>query len=344
MRRTLEGLTPYRPPESDGRPLHRNTNRWGAHPVWHELADLAADLDASAYPDGSASAVRQALAARFELPADWFVVGNGSNEVFDMLCKALLDPGELVLHPAPSYGMYRHYALANAAAVGEVELDADFDLEPGPYLDQDPALIALCSPNNPTGNALSAEAVGALLEADPERPVVVDEAYAEFGDQGWLARVRAFPNLIVVRTLSKAFGLAGLRLGYAVAHPDWLQYVERARLPYNVNALTQTLAAAALHDPTFADDYVAMIREERPRWAQALRERGFRVWPSEANFLLARVPEGVEREALMADLEAEGMLIRGPGSHPRLAECVRVTIGTPEDREALTGALDAVLP
>ena len=344
MRRTLEGLTPYRPPESDGRPLHRNTNRWGAHPALRQLADLAADLDLSAYPDGSASGVRQALAARFELPTDWFLVGNGSNEVFEVLFKALLDPGELVLHPAPSYGMYRHYALANAVAIGDVELDPDFDLEPGPYLDQDPALIALCSPNNPTGNALGPEAVQALLEADPERPVVVDEAYAEFGDQSWLARVGEFPNLIVVRTLSKAFGLAGLRLGYAVARPDWLQVVERARLPYNVNALTQTLAAAALRDPAFADDYVAMIRAERPRWAEALGERGFRVWPSQANFLLARVPDGAEREALMADLADEGILIRGPGSHPRLAECVRVTIGTAEDRAALMSALDAVLP
>ena len=344
MRRTLEGLVPYRPPEAEGRPLHRNTNRWGAHPVWGRLAGIAADLDLSAYPDGSASGVREALTARYGLSADWFVVGNGSNEVFDLLFKALLDPGDMVLHPSPSYGMYRHYALANAAAIRDVELNPDFDLEPGPYLEQEPELIVLCSPNNPTGNALSAGAIRALLEADPERPVIVDEAYAEFGETSWLARVPEFPNLIVVRTLSKAFGLAGLRLGYAAAHPDWLQCVERARLPYNVNALAQTLAAAALHDPSFADDYVAMIREERAQWADALRERGFRVWPSEANFLLGRVPAGVEREALMADLEDEGILIRGPGSHPRLAECVRVTVGTSEDREALMDALDGVLP
>lgn len=344
MRRTLEGLTPYRPPEADGRPLHRNTNRWGAHPVWQQLADLSAELDLSAYPDGSASGVRDALSARYGLWPDRFVVGNGSNEVFDMLFKTLLDPGDRVLHPSPSYGMYRHYALANAAAISDVELRPDFDLEPGPYLEQAPELIVLCSPNNPTGNALNAEAIRALLEADPERPVVVDEAYAEFGETSWLERVPEFPNLIVVRTLSKAFGLAGLRLGYAAAHPHWLEYVERARLPYNVNALTQTLASAALRDPQFADDYVAMIRDERPRWADVLVERGFRVWPSEANFLLARVPNGVEREALMADLEDNGILIRGPGAHPRLADAVRITVGTSEDREALMSALDEVLP
>ena len=344
MRRTLEGLAPYRPPEAAGRPLHRNTNRWGAHPVMQQMSDLSAQLDLSAYPDGSASGVREALATRYGLSSAWFVVGNGSNEVFDMLFKALLDPGDVVLHPSPSYGMYRHYALANAAAIREVELDADFDLEPGPYREQKPELIVLCSPNNPTGNALSTEAIQALLEADPERPLIVDEAYAEFGERSWLGRVPAFPNLIVVRTLSKAFGLAGLRLGYAAASPQWLDHVERARLPYNVNALTQTLAAAALHDPSFADDYVAMIREERPQWVDGLRERGFRVWPSEANFLLARVPDGVEREALMADLQDHGILIRGPGAHPRLADCVRITVGTAEDREALMSALDEVLP
>ncbi len=344
MRRTLEGLAPYRPPESEGRPLHRNTNRWGAHSVWRRLAELAADLDLSAYPDASASDVREALAARYELPSDWFVVGNGSNEVFDMLMKTLLDPGELVLHPSPSYGMYAHYALANAASVDDVELNGDFDLEAPPFVERNPALIVLCSPNNPTGNVLNPDAVRALLEADPDRPVIVDEAYAEFASQSWLARVPDYPNLIVVRTMSKAFGLAGLRLGYAAAHPKILAYVERARLPYNVNALTQTLAAAALREPQFADDYVAHIRRERPRWAEALDRRGFRVWPSEANFLLAGVPEGIEREDLMADLHEAGLLIRAPGSHPRLADDVRITVGTPDDREALLAALDEVLP
>ena len=344
MRRTLEGLTPYRPPEADGRPLHRNTNRWGPHPVMERLVERVNGLDLSAYPDGSASGVRAALAARYDLPSDWFVVGNGSNEIFDMLCKTLLNPGDLVLHPSPSYGMYRHYALANAAAVGDVELTVDFDLEAPPFIERNPDLVVLCSPNNPTGNALNPEAVHAILEADPERPVIVDEAYAEFGDQSWLARVPDYPNLIVVRTLSKAFGLAGLRLGYAVAHPDTLEDVERARLPYNVNALTQALAAAALHEPQFADDYVAMICHERSRWAKDLSQRGFHVWPSEANFLLAGVPDSVEREDLMVDLEAEGVLIRAPGSHPRLADDVRVTIGTSDDREALMTALDEVLP
>lgn len=344
MRRTLDGLAPYRPPQADGRPLHRNTNRWGPHPVIEQLADRTRDLDVSAYPDASASGVREALGARHGLSPDWFVVGNGSNEVFDMLVKTLLDPGDLVLHPSPSYGMYPHYALANAASVDDVELDADFDLEAHPFVERNPELVVLCSPNNPTGNALNAEAIRALLEADPERPVIVDEAYAEFGDHDWLARVPDFANLIVVRTLSKAFGLAGLRLGYAAAHPDVLQYVERARMPYNVNALTQALATAALREPRSADDYTVMIREQRPRWAESLRERGFHVWPSEANFLLAGVPDSVEREDLMARLREEGILIRAPGSHPRLADDVRITVGTAEDREALMAALDKVLP
>jgi len=158
----------------------------------------------------------------------------------------------------------------------------------------------------------------------------------------WLDEVARRPNLLVSRTVSKAYGLAGLRLGYLVGHPDLIQCVERARLPYNLNSVGQRVATAALREQDFVRGYVDYVRAERPRWAQALEALGFRVWPSQTNFLLARVPDERDRDALVAALGERGVWIRSAGAHPRLTRCVRVTIGSPDDRDALFRTMEAV--
>ncbi len=354
MRRTLQGLEPYRPPETDrqGVALHRNTNRWGAHPAVRELLrglSIEIGVDVSEYPSGDARPVREALAARFQRlglgpTPDCFLVTNGSNEAFDVALKALLDPGEAVAVPSPSYSMYRAYALMNGLRLVEAPLGPSFELDPDALLATKAEAFIVCSPNNPTGTPFAREAVDKLIKTG--KFVILDEAYAEFSDEpeGWLPEALERENVIVARTLSKAFGLAGLRVGYLVARPSTIERLNRARLPYNVNALSQALAVRALREPDYAEEYAQFIRKERPRWARALKERGFRVWPSQANFLLAEVPEGVGRDALVGALAAQGVHVRAAGAHPRLRRCVRVTIGTPDDLSALLRALDAALP
>ncbi len=342
MRDSLRSLKPYRPPEAEGLALHRNTNRWGMNPAAQEMARLFAEIDLSGYPDSEATALRRALAARYGLQPENFLVANGSNEVFDLVFKTFLNPGDAVVFPSPSYGMYRHYALVNAARPVEVPLDADFDLNADAILSVDAELIVLCTPNNPTGNTLSVGSVEAVLRSG--RPVVIDEAYGEFAGDDWIERVGEFPNLLVTRTFSKAYGLAGLRVGYLAARPGLIEQIERARLPYNLNALSQALATAALNEQAFMRDYVELIRRERLRWAQALSRRRFRVWPSQANFLLAAVPQGLDRDILVRQLADRRILVRSAGPHPRLQRCVRITVGTPADLEALLAALDEVLP
>lgn len=345
MRETVRELRPYRPPEAaSGLALHRNTNRRGPHPATRDPARLLEGIDLSEYPDGTASPVRQALAERHGMDPTGFLTGNGSNEMFDLIFKALLEPGEAVVYPGPSYSLYRHYALANGARACEIPLGEDFQLRPNAFLETEAAMIVLCTPNNPTGNALDPEAILPIVESNPDRPVVIDEAYAEFGEHNWLERSQQFPNLLVVRTLSKAYGLAGARVGYLAGPPNLVDVIDRVRLPYNLGALSQAVAVAALRAPGFVEEYVRMIVEERPRWHDMLVERGFRVWPSQANFLLAQVPPVGERDALVAELWQAGVLVRIPGDHPRLQDSVRVTVGTPEDREALAEALDEVLP
>lgn len=342
MRESLRSLKPYRPPEANGLALHRNTNRWGMNPAAQEMARLFAEIDLSGYPDSEATALRQALAARYGLQQENFLVANGSNEVFDLIFKTFLNPGAPVAFPSPSYGMYPHYALINAACPIEVPLDANFNLEAEAILGTDAELIVLCTPNNPTGNTLSTSSIEAVLRSG--HPVVIDEAYGEFAGSDWIEMVGEFPNLLVTRTFSKAYGLAGLRVGYLAACPAMIEQIERARLPYNLNALSQALATAALNEQAFMRDYVTLIRQERPRWTQALSQRGFRVWPSQANFLLAAVPQGFDRDTLVRRLADQRVLVRSAGPHPRLQRCVRITVGTPDDLEALLTALDEVLP
>lgn len=340
MRRSLERLVPYRPTPHAGTILHNNVNRWGRNPVWDKLPELL-DLVPNDYPDDGATELRDALADLYGLAPEQFLVANGSNEAFDLAFKALLDPGARVAFPSPSFSMYAKYAHINAVEPVEIALDDAFDLDASAMTDADADLHVLCSPNNPTGNPLSRDRVAAVLEGN--RPVIVDEAYGEFTEPNWLDEIARRPNLLVSRTFSKAYGLAGLRLGYLVGNADLIQRVERARLPYNLNSVAQRVAAAALGEQGFVRDYVAYVTAERPRWSEALRGLGFRVWPSKTNFVLAQVPDERDRDALVAALGDRDVWIRSAGSHPRLSRCVRITIGSHDDRDALFGALEEVL-
>ena len=339
MRNCIAQLTPYRPTQSHGIPLHLNTNRLGPNPATRRLAEILDEIDLSNYSDPASKLLRQALARHHKLEPECFLVGNGADEVLDLIFKTLLNPGEVVAYPGPSYVMYPHYALTNGAQIIEVPLDEEFGVDARALLAAEAELLVLCTPNNPTGNVLNSKAVETVLQSG--RLVVIDEAYAEFSGDNWLRRVRDFPNLLVARTFSKAYGLAGLRVGYVAANPELIEKIELVRLPYNVNAMSQAVAAAALEEQAFVHEYVTLIHEERPRWRQDLVERGFRVWPSQTNFLLAAVPQGVDRDSLVARLEQAGVLVNSPGAHPRLRSCVRVTVGTPQDRLALVKALDA---
>ncbi|MBI3659693.1 histidinol-phosphate transaminase [Candidatus Acetothermia bacterium] len=342
MRESLRQLAPYVTTKARGLPLHLNTNRLGVNPVIQRASQLLEKIDLSIYADRDAMPLRQALATHYDLGPEYFLAGNGSDEVFDLIFKTYLNPDETVAYPGPTYSMYRHYALTNGANAVEVPLDEAFDLKAQALVETKAKLLVLCTPNNPTGNTLHAQSIEKVLRSG--QLVVIDEAYAEFGGHDWIRAVRDFPNLMVVRTFSKAYGLAGLRVGYVVANPKLIEPIELVRLPFNLNAFSQALAAEALREQEFVRAYTRLIREERPRWAEALTERGFHVWPSQANFLLVAMPDGVERDLFVAELETKGVLVRTLGEHPRLRECVRITVGTPDDRAILLKAIDEVLP
>ncbi len=306
-----------------------------------QVAAAVANVAINRYPDGGADAVRAALRRSLALPEDvGLILGNGSDELLQMLTTVIAQPGAVVLAPDPSFVMYRLNALhANVRFTG-VPLKPDFTLDVDAMLDaiarEEPALVWLAYPNNPTGNLFDAADVERIIAAAPGI-VAVDEAYYAYADSSFLPRVLDFPNLIVVRTVSK-IGMAGVRLGYAVAHPAWIAEIEKIRPPYNVNALTQAVVPVLLDHENLLLEQAASLRQQRTRMAAALAAlRRVDVFPTQANFVLVRVPDAAHWFATLRDA---GILVKNVSAmHPLLANCLRITVGTPAENDALLEAL-----
>jgi len=307
----------------------------------HALAGALATVPINRYPDAEARDCRLALRRSLGLDERFgILLGNGSDELIQLLTTAVAAPGAVVLAPEPSFVMYRRNAIAAHARYVGVPLLADFRLDPEAMLraieQEQPALVWLAYPNNPTGNLFDVADVERIVRAAPGL-VAIDEAYYAFADASFLPRVLEFPNVVVVRTVSK-IGMAGLRLGYAIGHPDWIDELEKIRPPYNVNGWTQAAIPVLLaHAEAYAQQALA-IRRERHRVDCALAALpGVRTYATQTNFVLARVPDAA---AWFATLRDAKILVKNlDGWHPLLAECLRITVGTTAENDALLGVL-----
>jgi len=312
-----------------------------------EMGERLAAVAVNRYPDPAAPQLKARLREAMGIPDGLEVVlGNGSDEIIQIVSLALARPGAVVLAPEPSFVMYRMSALAAGMRYVGVALAADFSLDAEALLEairvHRPAITWLAYPNNPTGNLFPREAI---LRAAAESPglVVVDEAYYAFsGGATLMDEVGRHPNLLLVRTVSK-LGLAGLRLGLAAGRPEWIAELEKLRPPYNVNALTAAAAELLLARRDVLELQTRAIVAERARLEAALdRIAGVRRFPSAANFVLARVPDAARAQEA---LERRGILIRNlHGSHPLLAHCLRLTVGTPDENAKLIEALASSVP
>ena len=306
--------------------------------------EVVAEAGANRYPDPRARSVAGRLRGHMGLvPDTGLVLGNGSDELIQLLTLAVARPGAKVLAPEPTFVMYRMIATFCGVEFVGVPLDEDFALDV-PAMEaaieaHDPALVWLAWPNNPTGNLWPREAIHRVL-AKAGGLVVVDEAYHPFAQDSFVDELDRHGNLAVLRTLSK-LGLAGLRLGALAGPRDWLHEIDKLRLPYNVNALTQASVAFALDHFDRLETRAATIRAERERLVRRLAALpGVTVFPSAANFVLLRVPGGRARGVFEGAL-ADGILVKClDGSHPRLADCLRVTVGTPGENAQLLEALE----
>jgi histidinol-phosphate aminotransferase len=273
---------------------------------------------------------------------DQLVIGAGADEILDVITKTFLDNGDRVVISVPTYSMYAICARQLGATVRTVPLGADFALDVDAALDaaRGAKTIFVCNPNSPTGNPADPAAIERLLAAAPCM-VVVDEAYAEY--HGWSAipLVAAHPNLIVVRTMSKGFGLAGMRLGWGVAQPAVAALLNRVRPPNSVSMVTARVAAQALRDLAGMRAHVAAIVAEREPFANALRAVGAHVYPSVTNFLLTRWPDPVIAQAVYEWLEAGGIVVRNFARHPLIPGHLRITVRTADQNARLLAALAA---
>ena len=310
-------------------------------PVRAKVAAAVAAVPVNRYPDGAADAVKAALRDAFDLPATaGLILGNGSDELIALITMALARPGATMIAPEPSFEMYRMNAIFSGMRYVGVPLRPDFSLDAeameAAVTHARPALVYLAYPNNPTGNLFDTSAMERILRAAPGL-VVVDEAYHAFAGASFLPRLREFPNLLVLRTVSK-IGMAGLRLGYAVAAPEWIAEFDKVRQPYNLNALTQAVAPVLLAEQAMLATWATQLISERARLEAAIaRLPGVVVFPTRTNFVLARVPDAPR---WFDALRTAGILVKNRhGVHPLLEHCLRITVGTPAENDALLAAL-----
>lgn len=298
------------------------------------------------YPDPQSGDLQRQLRTTLEVPEGAAIMlGNGSDELIQILAMALAESGRVIMAPDPTFVMYKMIATFTGMRYQAVPLRRDFALDLDAMLaaisQMQPAVVFLAYPNNPTGNLYPREQVAAIIRAAPGI-VVVDEAYHAFAGDSFLGEVLDFPNLLVMRTLSK-IGLAGLRLGLVVGAPELLAELEKLRLPYNINVLTQVSATFALEHYPILLDQTRRIVAERERLHQGLLALGTQPYASAANFILFRVTSG-NADRVYAGLKDAGVLIKNlNGAGGALTDCLRVTVGKSAENDQFLDALEKVV-
>jgi histidinol-phosphate aminotransferase len=344
LRAAVRAVPPYTPGEQPGpgqRVIKLNTNENPYPPSEAVLRALHAAVDERVrlYPDPEATALRAAASRLYGIPTDHILAGNGSDELLALLLRALVEPGERVAFPVPTYSLYETLVSVQGGVLVELPWPSDWSLPSG-LGDAGAKLTFVCNPNSPSGTLVPVGAIEALARRIPG-VLVVDEAYVDFAREHALALVGRLPNVVVLRTLSKSYSLAGLRVGLAFAVPELLRGLRTVKDSYNLNRLSQAAATAALTDQATARANVERVCRTRTRLTAALRDLGYDVPESHANFVLAR-RRGVSQAPVATALAARDILVRHFRTHG-LDDALRVSVGTDEEIDAFLAALRTVL-
>jgi histidinol-phosphate aminotransferase len=314
-----------------------------------EIGEIVSRVAMNRYPVPTANELRAVIRDVMQVPQGCDVLlGNGSDECIQYITAAVARDGAVVMAPAPSFAMFSMHALFYRLRFVGLTLREDFSLDTEAFLaamvKEQPALVWIAFPNNPTGNAFPVADIERIIRAAPGL-VVIDEAYQPFAGATFMPRLAEFENMVVMRTVSK-IGMAGLRLGYVCGRPEWIEEFNKTRSPFNINVLTEAVAIKLLQNKKLLDAQAARVLEERERVRRELeRVQGLRVYPSAANFLLARVAGGGGAGTRVFDrVKAQGVLVKDfSGGHPLMENCLRLTVGTPEENRILIAALREAL-
>lgn len=342
----VSDLVPYVPGEQPKMAnlvkLNTNENPFGPSPKVVEAIKAELNDNLRLYPDPEGESLRQTIASYHSLKPEQIFLGNGSDEVLAHIFYGLFQHGEPILFPDITYSFYPVYCgLYNIEGI-KVPLTDSFEINPEDYKQANGGVI-FPNPNAPTGRYLGLEHVEEILRANPDRVVVVDEAYIDFGGESAITLVDDYPNLLVCQTLSKARSLAGLRVGFAVGHPDLIEALNRVKNSFNsypLDRLALAGAQAAYEDEAWFQKCCDGVISERERLTKALTELDFEVLPSKANFVLAR-HKTKSGESLAQGLREQGIIVRH-FNKPRIEQFLRITIGTPEQNDALIKGLKSL--
>lgn len=289
------------------------------------------------YPDPHQQELKQRISQIKKVPVENILLGNGSDEILDMIFRVFFEPGQdNIIINTPTFGMFKVLAGINNVACTEVLMTNDFQLDVVAIkkaVNKDTKAIFICSPNNPTGNIIAEASIMELLELDVL--VVVDEAYIDFSDtSSWSLRINEYNNLIVTQTFSKAYGLAGIRLGACFANTEIIELLKKVKMPYNVNVLTQRTALKYLENEKLREQEIFEIKENRNRLSKDVLKIGFvkKVYASDSNFILVKVDDANKRYEQLIDKE---LVIRNRTNEPLCENCIRITVGTPEENKFL---------
>jgi histidinol-phosphate aminotransferase len=336
-RECIATLQPYRSPLGDRAGLNLDLNENAAGCSERVLARLRmlTTRDVSMYPDREAG--ERVVAKFMGVSAEQLLLTNGIDEGLYLLSATYLAEDDEMLFADPTFVMYPIYGHSTGARIVRVMADTDFAFPTSKLLEAispRTRLITIANPNNPTGTLVSRADLLQIVESAPDAAVLVDEAYFEFGGETLLPDLARYPNLIVARTFSKAYGLAGLRLGVLIGSPQQIAYLRRFCSPFNVNAVVLACLREALADQTFVSDYVSQVKQGRERLTKLCEELGLRFWPSSANFVLVHV--GTSCERFVEAMARRGVQVRNLSANPGCEGCVRITVGT---RSQMDGVL-----
>jgi histidinol-phosphate aminotransferase len=338
----MHGYVPGEQPPPGSKVVKLNTNE-NPYPPSPAVMEVLRGFEGDwlrRYPQPDARMVREAAAVVYDVPVDWVMAANGSDEMLALLARALLEPGRRVAYPTPTYSLYINLAEMQDASVVEVPYGEQYELPVEGLLEAQADLTFVCSPNNPSATVAPLVHLERLA-AGLRGILVVDEAYTDFADESALGLISKYENVIVLRTVSKGYSLAGLRLGFGVAQPGLLSGLMKIKDSYNVDCVALRLGVAAMNDQAWMSANVEKVKASRAELARALGEMGFTLLPSQANFILARPPQG-DAGRLYQELKTRGILVRY-WDRPRLSDKIRITVGTDEENRALLVTLTSAL-
>lgn len=332
------GYRPGEQPKPGTAVIKLNTNE-NPYPPSPAAIDTLRHLDSEwlrRYPNAYANEFRQAVSEVSKVPIDWVIAGNGSDELLSVIIRACVEPGQRVVYPMPTYVLYRTLAQMQPAQPIEISYGADYQLPIADLVAAKGAVTFIASPNSPSGHVVPIADLRELA-AQLDGVLVIDEAYVDFAEETALPLVEEFANVIIIRTLSKGYSLAGLRLGFGIGNPALLSGLFKVKDSYNIDAIACLVGAAAMRDQAHKQECAEKVKASRAKLAVDLKQLGFQIWNSQTNFLLTQPPNGNAEQIYLA-LKERGILVRY-FQQPGLEDKLRITIGTDEQNQRLIEVL-----